>query len=49
MASLAAGELLALHLLDKDLPSYAATFDLKRYQDPAYIDLLSKLDDSGQL
>ncbi len=49
MASLAAGELLALHLLDKDLPSYAAAFDLKRYQDPAYIDFLSKMDDSGQL
>jgi len=49
MASLAAGELLALHLLDKDLPSYAAAFELKRYQDPAYLDLLSNWKDSGQL
>jgi glycine/D-amino acid oxidase-like deaminating enzyme len=49
MASLAAGELLALHLLDKDLPSYAPAFDLKRYQDPAYLDLLSNWEDSGQL
>lgn len=49
MASLAAGELLALHLLGKDLPSYAPAFDLKRYQDPAYLDLLSNWEDSGQL
>ncbi len=49
MASLAAGELLALHMLGKSLPSNAPAFDLKRYEDPAYIDLLSKWEDTGQI
>jgi glycine/D-amino acid oxidase-like deaminating enzyme len=49
MASMAAGELLALHMLDKNLPAYAPAFDLNRYQDPQYVSNLSKWDDSGQL
>jgi glycine/D-amino acid oxidase-like deaminating enzyme len=49
MASMAAGELLALHMLDKNLPAYAPAFDLNRYQDPLYVSNLSKWDDSGQL
>jgi glycine/D-amino acid oxidase-like deaminating enzyme len=49
MAAMAAGELLALHILGKKLPSYSPAFELKRYQDPAYIDLLDNWGDSGQL
>ncbi len=49
MASMAAGELLALHILDQKLPSYSPAFDLNRYQDPAYRDLLANWEDSGQL
>jgi hypothetical protein len=49
MASMAAGELLALHMLDKRLPKYAPAFDLNRYQDPEYVANLSKWDHSGQL
>jgi glycine/D-amino acid oxidase-like deaminating enzyme len=49
MGAMAAGELLALHLLDKKLPSYAAAFNLDRYQDPEYVANLSQWADSGQL
>ena len=49
MASMAAGELLALHMLDKKLPGYAPAFNLNRYQDPDYVDQLSNWEDSGQL
>jgi glycine/D-amino acid oxidase-like deaminating enzyme len=49
MASLAAGELLTLQLLEKSLPSYAPAFDLKRYDNPKYIDQLSKWEDTGQI
>ena len=49
MASMAAGELLALHMLDKKLPAYTPAFDLNRYQDPEYVANLSKWEDSGQL
>jgi glycine/D-amino acid oxidase-like deaminating enzyme len=49
MASMAAGDLLALHILGKSLPQYAPAFDLNRYQEPAYLELLDNWEDSGQL
>jgi sarcosine oxidase, subunit beta len=49
MASMAAGELLAAHLTASPLPPYAPAFDLTRYQDRAYRQLLDDWGDSGQL
>ena len=49
MAGCAAGELLAAHLTDSDLPSYAPWFLLERYEDREYQKLLSEWDESGQL
>lgn len=50
MSSQAAGELLAAHVLDEKLPSYAPMFLLKRYQDPSYQQILKKLQENiGQL
>lgn len=49
MASMAAGELLALHILDKKLPAYAPALHLNRYEDPGYVAEISKWEHSGQL
>ena len=49
MASCAAGELLAAHVLGKDRPDYAAAFEVARFEDPAYIDRIAGLAASGQL
>jgi glycine/D-amino acid oxidase-like deaminating enzyme len=49
MASPAGGDLLARHVLDKQLPSYASAFLPTRYQDPAYQSLLAAWGDGGQL
>jgi len=49
MASMAAGELLALHILKKRLPAYAPAFNLNRYQDEEYAASLSTWETSGQL
>lgn len=49
MASCAAGELLATHLAGQPLPPYAPAFSLERYQDPAYLSLLGRWGESGQL
>jgi glycine/D-amino acid oxidase-like deaminating enzyme len=49
MASMAAGELLALHMLEKNLPGYASAFHLNRYQDPGYVANIAQMEDSGQL
>ena len=49
MASMAAGELLALHIMKKQLPPYAPALDLNRYQDSDYQKLLDRWEDSGQL
>lgn len=49
MASMAAGELLAKHILGEPLPNYAPAFDLRRYQDPEYNKILDELEDFGQL
>jgi glycine/D-amino acid oxidase-like deaminating enzyme len=50
MASQAAAELLATHVLDIPQPGYAAAFRPLRFQDPAYLRVLATLDPkSGQL
>jgi len=49
MAAMAAGELLAGHLTRSQLPSYAPTFALTRYDDPEYRQLLDNWGASGQL
>lgn len=49
MASCAAGELLAAHLVGAALPDYAPAFGLERYDDPAYQSLLETWTGSGQL
>jgi glycine/D-amino acid oxidase-like deaminating enzyme len=49
MASMAAGELLALHLLGKELPGYALAFHPDRYRDPAYLAEINKWEHTGQL
>jgi len=49
MAACAGGELIAAHLTGSELPSYAPAFDLNRYKDPEYQDLLHDWGDSGQL
>jgi len=50
MASMAAGELLALHVAGRPLPAYAPAFLLNRYEDPEYQKLLKHWDAvSGQL
>jgi glycine/D-amino acid oxidase-like deaminating enzyme len=49
MAACAAGELLAAHVTDSELPPYAPAFALERYQDPAYQRLLEMWEGSGQL
>jgi glycine/D-amino acid oxidase-like deaminating enzyme len=48
MASQAAAELLAAHLLGTELPDYAGEFLLTRYQDPAYLAKVEAMT-SGQL
>ena len=50
MASQAAAELLAAHVLDHTRPDYAAAFHPARFRDPAYSRALASLDPkSGQL
>jgi glycine/D-amino acid oxidase-like deaminating enzyme len=49
MASQAAGELIAAHVTRQELPDYAPAFDLRRYQDPRYLELLSNWGFTGQL
>jgi glycine/D-amino acid oxidase-like deaminating enzyme len=49
MASPAAGELLAAHIVGGELPAHEHWFRLDRYQDPAYQELLRHWEDSGQL
>jgi glycine/D-amino acid oxidase-like deaminating enzyme len=49
MASMAAGELLSLHVLNKTLPDYAPYFQLERYDNPQYIQQLAEWESSGQL
>ena len=50
MASQAAADLLATHLLDRPRPDYAAAFHPGRFDDPAYRSVLATLDSrTGQL
>ncbi|HSR46766.1 MAG TPA: FAD-binding oxidoreductase [Anaerolineales bacterium] len=49
MASPAAGELLAAHVVGEALPEFAAAFRLERYEDPAYRALLENWGSTGQL
>ena len=49
MAAPAAGELLAAHVVGGELPGYAPSFLLARYDDPAYRKLLESWGDVGQL
>ena len=49
MAALAAGELLAAHIIGAELPGYASAFSLERYSDPEYQRLLEGWGDTGQL
>jgi len=49
MTACAAGELLAAHVTGAELPHYADAFRLERYQDPAYLQAFSGVDNSGQI
>lgn len=49
MAALATGELLAAHVLDAELPPYAAAFHPARYADPAYVARLAEWGSTAQL
>jgi glycine/D-amino acid oxidase-like deaminating enzyme len=49
MASPATAELLARHCTGDTLPDYAPAFDLRRYDDPAYLRSLERWGDGGQL
>jgi glycine/D-amino acid oxidase-like deaminating enzyme len=50
MASMGAGELLGIHVAGGELPAYAPSFLLSRYEDPEYQKLLASWDaTSGQL
>jgi glycine/D-amino acid oxidase-like deaminating enzyme len=50
MASQAAADLLAAHLLEQPMPAYAGAFHPARFEDPAYQRVLATLDPrSGQL
>jgi len=49
MASNGAADLLADHITGRSLPHYAPAFQLERYADPAYVALLGRWGNSGQL
>ena len=49
MAAAAAGELAALHVMGRPLPSYSAAFHPNRYDDPEYREQLATMTDTGQL
>ena len=49
MSACAAGELLAAHLIQAKLPSYANAFSLERYNDPGYLRSIESIQATGQL
>jgi glycine/D-amino acid oxidase-like deaminating enzyme len=49
MSACGVGELLAAHITGRELPTYAPTFALKRYDDPEYQKELQNWGDQGQL
>lgn len=49
MVASGAADLLASHILDEALPSYASAFELSRYDDPEYLTRIEADAKSGQL
>jgi len=49
MAGCGAGDLLAAHITGNKLPNYASAFNLQRYNDPEYQQLLENWSSDGQL
>jgi glycine/D-amino acid oxidase-like deaminating enzyme len=49
MAACGVGELVATAISGRTLPDWAHWFDLRRYDDPAYVAEIASLEDSGQL
>lgn len=49
MSACAAGEMLASHLTQTELPSYAKAFALDRYNDPDYLKAFETIQSTGQL
>jgi glycine/D-amino acid oxidase-like deaminating enzyme len=49
MAAAAAGELVSLYVTGGELPDYAAAFELRRYEDPAYVAEIGSLTNTGQI
>ena len=49
MSACGAGDLLAAHVTEAALPSYAASFQLSRYEDDEYTQQLDEWSESGQL
>ncbi len=49
MAACAAGELLASHVLQRELPSYAEAFTAARFKNPDYLRHIANLSGSGQI
>jgi glycine/D-amino acid oxidase-like deaminating enzyme len=49
MAAAAAGDLASRHVTGTDLPDYAPSFLLSRYEDPGYLAEIQRATDSGQL
>jgi sarcosine oxidase, subunit beta len=49
MSACAIGELLAAHVTGATLPAYASAFHPSRFMDPAYVEKLQQIGESGQL
>jgi len=49
MSACGVGDLLAAHITGEPLPDYASAFDLRRYEDPVYLNSLETPAESGQL
>ena len=49
MSACGVGELLAAHVTGAALPAHAPSFDMARYDDPAYVKKMEDWGDSGQL
>lgn len=49
MAAYGAGQLLAAHITEIELPPYSPAFTLDRYDDPSYQKQLENWEDEGQL
>ena len=49
MAAAAAGELASCYVTGAQLPEYAASFALSRYEDPVYLEQIDRITDTGQI